>query len=59
MLDRIGREQARATSLVRYAPDSVFPEHTHPGGEEILVLSGTFTENGTDYPAGRTPPLRR
>ncbi|EPA0111285.1 cupin domain-containing protein [Enterobacter ludwigii] len=52
MLDRIGREQARATSLVRYAPDSVFPEHTHPGGEEILVLSGTFTENGTDYPAG-------
>ena len=52
MLDRIGREQARATSRVRYAPDSVFPEHTHPGGEEILVLSGTFTENGTDYPAG-------
>ncbi len=52
MLDRIGREQARATSLVRYAPASVFPEHNHPGGEEILVLSGTFTENGVDYPAG-------
>ena len=52
MLDRIGREQARATSLVRYAPASEFPEHSHPGGEEILVLSGTFTENGTDYPAG-------
>ncbi|WPO97188.1 cupin domain-containing protein [Buttiauxella sp. HR94] len=52
MLDRIGREQARATSLVRYAPASVFPEHSHPGGEEILVLSGTFTENGVDYPAG-------
>jgi len=52
MLDRIGREQARATSLVRYAPGSDFPEHRHPGGEEILVLSGTFTENGTDYPAG-------
>lgn len=52
MLDRIGREKARATSLVRYAPNSQFPEHSHPGGEEILVLSGTFTENGTDYPAG-------
>jgi anti-sigma factor ChrR (cupin superfamily) len=52
MLDRIGQEQARATSLVRYAPNSLFPEHSHPGGEEILVLSGTFTENGVDYPAG-------
>ncbi|AIR67940.1 cupin domain-containing protein [Dickeya fangzhongdai] len=52
MLDRIGDEQARATSLVRYAPGSEFPRHGHPGGEEILVLSGTFTENGTDYPAG-------
>lgn len=52
MLDRIGNEQARATSLVRYAPGSAFPEHSHPGGEEILVLSGVFTENGVDYPAG-------
>lgn len=52
MLDRIGREQARATSLVRYAAGSEFPAHSHPGGEEILVLDGTFTENGVDYPAG-------
>ena len=52
MLDRIGREQARATSLVRYAPGSKFPAHSHPGGEEILVLDGIFTENGVDYPAG-------
>lgn len=52
MLDRIGHEQARATSLVRYAPGSEFPAHNHPGGEEILVLDGTFTENGVDYPAG-------
>ncbi|PXH05255.1 cupin domain-containing protein [Klebsiella pneumoniae] len=52
MLDRIGREQARATSLVRYAPGSEFPAHNHPGGEEILVLEGTFTENGVDHPAG-------
>lgn len=52
MLDRISREQARATSLVWYAPGSEFPAHSHPGGEEILVLDGIFTENGVDYPAG-------
>lgn len=53
MLDRIGQEKARATSLVHYPVNSYFPEHQHPYGEEILVLSGTFTENLTmDYPAG-------
>lgn len=59
MLDRVGAEQARATSIVRYAPDSRFPRHQHPGGEEILVLSGTFSDEGGDYPAGwylRNPP---
>ncbi|MFC0253747.1 cupin domain-containing protein [Massilia consociata] len=59
MLDRIGAEQARATSLVRYAPDSHFPAHAHPGGEEILVLSGTFSDESADFPAGwylRNPP---
>ncbi|MEO7106084.1 MAG: cupin domain-containing protein, partial [Rhodoferax sp.] len=38
MLDRVGAEKARATSIVRYAPNSHFPGHQHPGGEEILVL---------------------
>lgn len=59
MLDRVGGEKARATSLVRYAPGSTFPAHQHPGGEEILVLSGTFSEGGAHYPAGwymRNPP---
>ncbi len=59
MLDRIGGEQARATSIVRYARDSRFPAHPHPGGEEILVLAGTFSEGELDYPAGwylRNPP---
>lgn len=59
MLDRIGAEQARATSIVRYAPQSFFPAHQHPGGEEILVLDGTFSEDGADYRAGwylRNPP---
>jgi len=59
MLDRIGAEKARATSIVRYAPNSSFPGHLHPGGEEILVLAGTFSDEGADYPAGwylRNPP---
>lgn len=59
MLDRVGGEVARATSIVRYAPGSSFPEHRHPAGEEILVLSGTFSDDGGDYPAGwylRNPP---
>lgn len=59
MLDRMGEEKARATSIVRYAPDSYFPHHLHPGGEEILVLSGTFSADDQDYPIGwylRNPP---
>lgn len=59
MLDRVGEEKARATSIVRYAPDSYFPRHLHPGGEEILVLTGTFSDEHGHYPAGwylRNPP---
>jgi len=59
MLDRIGAEKARATSIVRYAPDSYFSQHTHPRGEEILVLSGTFSDESADFPEGwylRNPP---
>ncbi len=59
MLDRLGEEKARATSIVRYAPDSQFPRHLHPGGEEIFVLSGTFSDDIGHYPAGwylRNPP---
>ncbi|TMP04428.1 anti-sigma factor [Pseudoalteromonas sp. S3178] len=59
MLDRIGAEKARATSVVRYAPESTFPSHAHPGGEEIMVLSGTFSDESGDYPQGfylRNPP---
>jgi anti-sigma factor ChrR (cupin superfamily) len=59
MLDRLGGEHARATSLVRYAPRSTFPPHAHPGGEEILVLSGTFSDESGDHGPGcylRNPP---
>ena len=59
MLDRIGGEVARATSLVRYAPGSHFSPHTHGGGEEFLVLEGVFQDEHGDFPAGayvRNPP---
>ncbi len=59
MLDRIGDEVARATSIVRYAPGSKFSAHTHTGGEEFIVLEGTFQDEHGDYPTGtyvRNPP---
>jgi ChrR Cupin-like domain len=59
MLDRIGGEVARATSIVRYAAQSRFTAHTHGGGEEFLVLDGVFSDEHGDFPAGsyvRNPP---
>ena len=59
MLDRIGDEVARATSIVRYAAGSSFPPHKHPKGEEFLVLDGVFSDDTGDFPAGtyvRNPP---
>ena len=59
MLDRVGDEVARATSIVRYAPESSFSAHTHDGGEEFFVLEGVFQDEHGDYPAGcyvRNPP---
>ncbi|TFY95322.1 anti-sigma factor [Pseudomonas nabeulensis] len=53
MLDRVGGERARATSIVRYSAGSSFAPHQHLGGEEILVLSGTFADDDDSYPAGR------
>jgi quercetin dioxygenase-like cupin family protein len=52
MLDRIGTEKARATTIVEYTPNSKFPEHTHIGGEEFLVLEGTFKDKFGEFPAG-------
>jgi anti-sigma factor ChrR (cupin superfamily) len=59
MLDRIGDEVARATSIVRYAAGSQFTAHVHGGGEEFLVLDGVFSDEHGDCPAGtyvRNPP---
>lgn len=62
MLDRIGGEVARATSIVRYAPGSAFSPHVHDGGEEFLVLDGTFVDEHGAFPTDtyvRNPPTSR
>lgn len=59
MLDRIGGEVARATTIVRFAAGSKFSEHTHTGGEEFIVLDGVFQDEHGDFPEGtyvRNPP---
>jgi anti-sigma factor ChrR (cupin superfamily) len=59
MLDRVGDEVARATSIVRYLPGSQFTQHQHELGEEIVVLEGQFSDESGDYDAGtyiKNPP---
>ncbi|MGB1238856.1 MAG: cupin domain-containing protein [Pseudomonadales bacterium] len=58
-LDRVGGEVARATTIVRFAPGSVFSAHVHGGGEEFVVLEGVFQDEHGDYGPGsyiRNPP---
>ena len=53
---------AEHTALVRWDPGTVFKPHTHPGGEEILVLEGTFEDEEGRYGPGtwlRNPPWSR
>lgn len=48
-----------STALVKWAPDTRFTPHTHPGGEDILVLEVVFQDEYGAYPAGswlRNPP---
>ncbi len=52
MLDRIGDEVARATTIVRFAPGSRFSPHVHTGGEEFLVLDGIFEDEHGKFPTG-------
>lgn len=59
MLDRIGGDVARATTIVRFAPGHSFSPHTHGGGEEYIVLDGIFQDEHGDYLTGtyvRNPP---
>jgi anti-sigma factor ChrR (cupin superfamily) len=52
--------QTQGTALVKWPEGERFVSHTHFGGEEILVLSGTFKDQFGEYPAGtwiRSPHL--
>jgi len=51
-LEREDAESGYATSIVRYAAGSRFSAHSHPGGEEIFVLDGTFSDDNGEHPAG-------
>ncbi len=47
-------------ALVRWAPHTQFTQHSHRGGEEILVLEGIFYDEHDRYPTGswiRSPHL--
>ena len=53
---------AEHMALVRWRKNTYFPEHSHPGGEEILVLDGTFEDDYGRYPQGawiRAPHMSR
>lgn len=51
-LARKDAETGHATSLVKFEAGASFSEHDHPLGEEILVLSGTFSDFSGDYHEG-------
>lgn len=58
-LEKEFAESGRTTSLVQFMPGASFAPHSHPMGEEILVLEGVFSDETGDYPAGtyiRNPP---
>ncbi len=38
--------------LVRFAPDTTFPDHDHPGGEELFVIDGKIEDAHGAYGPG-------
>ncbi|WOT06938.1 cupin domain-containing protein [Shewanella youngdeokensis] len=58
-LERTAAESGHTTSIVKYLAGASFKRHSHPCGEEILVLEGVFSDEEGDYPSGtyiRNPP---
>ena len=52
-------ERGRCTSLVRCQSQANFQTHSHPMGEEVLVLHGVYADEHGEYPEGtylRYPP---
>lgn len=68
MLERKGNEVARATTIVKFEPHQEFPRHTHGGGEEFVVLDGTWHDDYGAFPkytyvrnyigSGHTPKIK-
>ena len=38
--------------LARFEPGTTYPEHVHPDGEEVYVLSGEFVDQDKSYGQG-------
>ncbi len=51
-LAREDAERGHESSIVKYDAGASFSHHPHPLGEEILVLSGVFSDETGDYPTG-------
>lgn len=54
--------EGESVALVKWAPNTHFNPHQHWGGEEILVLEGTFYDEHGEYPKGswlRSPHLSK
>lgn len=54
-----GDREQDYTSLLKLDPDTRFPKHRHPAGEELVVLEGRIQIEGHWYDTGNyvyTPP---
>lgn len=43
--------------FIRLAPGAEFPDHTHVGAEDVLVLQGSFVVDGRVVAAGEEAPM--
>ena len=53
------QEAGHVTFIEKYEPGARLTSHSHPKGEEIFVLEGTFSDEFGEYPSGtylRNPP---
>ncbi|CAJ1340055.1 unnamed protein product [Effrenium voratum] len=51
MIERLGGEVARATTVVSFEPNASFPSHRHEGGEEFIVLEGDWFDDWATQPS--------
>lgn len=50
LIERLGGEVARATTVVSFEPNTRFPSHEHEGGEEFIVLEGEWFDDWAAQP---------